>query len=152
VTDSHAPIVPQLAERGHLSLSLEELNDWGRKLGSAAEPPLLITLKGDLGAGKTTLAQAICAGYGVKEEVTSPTYALVHKYQAEKSPVYHVDLYRLSQESDLTNIGWDDMMNERALVIVEWPDRAGSRMPRNHLPIALEYSHADADHRVLLAG
>lgn len=152
MTDSHAPIVPQLAESGHLSLSLAELNEWGRKLGSAAEPPLLITLKGDLGAGKTTLAQAICAGYGVKEEVTSPTYALVHKYQAERSPVYHVDLYRLSQESELTNIGWDDMMSERALVIVEWPDRAGSRMPRNHLPIALEYSHADSDHRVLLAG
>lgn len=149
---SHSPIVPQLAEQGRLSLSLSELQEWGRRLGSAAEAPLLITLKGDLGAGKTTLAQSICAGYGVREEVTSPTYALVHKYAAERSPVYHVDLYRLSQESELTNIGWDDMMNERALVIVEWPERAGSRMPRNHLPIALEYSHTDSDHRVLLAG
>lgn len=152
MADPHVPIVPTLAEKGHLNLSLAELNDWGRKLGAASDAPLLITLKGDLGAGKTTLAQAICAGYGVKEEVTSPTYALVHKYSADRSPVYHVDLYRLSKESDLTNIGWDDIMSERALVIVEWPERAGSRMPRNHLPIALEYSHTDSDHRVLLAG
>lgn len=152
MTDAHVPLVPALAEKGHLNLSLAEIRDWGEKLGRAAEPPLLITLKGDLGAGKTTLAQAICSGYGVTEEVTSPTYALVHKYSAERSPVFHVDLYRLSQESDLTNIGWDDIIGERALVIVEWPERAGSRMPRNHLPIALEYSHTGSDHRVLLAG
>lgn len=152
MSNQQVPRVPRLAEQGHLNLSLAELISWGEKLGSASEPPLLITLKGDLGAGKTTLAQAICAGYGVTEEVTSPTYALVHKYAAEKSPVYHVDLYRLSQESELTNIGWDDIINERALVIVEWPERAGSRMPADHLPIALEYSHTDAEHRVLLAG
>ena len=152
MNDQHAPIVPELAEKGHLNLSLSELNDWGRKLGAAAEAPLLITLRGDLGAGKTTLAQAICAGYGVVEEVTSPTYALVHKYVADRSPVYHVDLYRLSKESELTNIGWDDIVAERALVIVEWPEHAGSRMPADHLPIALEYSHTDSDHRVLLAG
>lgn len=152
MTDHHEHVVPPLAEKGHLSLSLEELQEWGRNLGAATNPPLLITLKGDLGAGKTTLAQAICAGYGVTEEVTSPTYALVHKYTAPKSPVYHVDLYRLSKESDLTNIGWDDIILEHALVIVEWPERAGSRLPREHLPIALEYSHADPDRRVLLAG
>lgn len=152
MSDAQVPLVPSLAEKGHLNLSLEELTSWGEKLGSAAKPPLLITLKGDLGAGKTTLAQAICAGYGVTEEVTSPTYALVHKYSAERSPVYHVDLYRLSQEAELTNIGWDDIISERALVIVEWPERAGSRIPRNHLPIALEYSHSDADRRLLLAG
>ena len=152
MSEPHGPVVPKLAEQGHLNLSLAELTSWGEKLGTASEPPLLITLKGDLGAGKTTLAQAICAGYGVLEEVTSPTYALVHKYSAERSPVYHVDLYRLSKEEDLTNIGWDDIMAERALVIVEWPERAGGRLPTDHLPIALEYSHTDADHRVLLAG
>ncbi len=152
MTDLHVPVVPDLAERGRLNLSLEELTEWGEKLGSAAEAPLLITLKGDLGAGKTTLAQAICGGYGVIEEVTSPTYAIVHRYLGKRSAVYHVDLYRLTSESDLTNIGWDDIISERALVIVEWPERAGSRMPSDHLPIALEYSQTDSGHRVLLAG
>lgn len=152
MTGQKSPVVPELAEKGRLNLSLSELVAWGEKLGKAAAPPLLITLKGELGAGKTTLAQAICAGYGVTEEVTSPTYALVHKYSSERSPVYHVDLYRLSQESELTNIGWDDLVSDRALVIVEWPDRAGARLPADHLRIALEYCHTESDHRVLLAG
>jgi tRNA threonylcarbamoyladenosine biosynthesis protein TsaE len=125
---------------------------WGRELGEAIVPPLVISLTGDLGAGKTTLAQAICAGFGVTEPVTSPTYALVHRYEAEKSPVYHVDLYRLDDESQLTNIGWDDLLSERAVVIVEWPERAGDRMPADHLHIDLGHLRGDDSRRVLLAG
>jgi tRNA threonylcarbamoyladenosine biosynthesis protein TsaE len=126
--------------------------DWGRELGEAIVPPLVVSLSGDLGAGKTTLAQAICSGYGVVEPVTSPTYALVHRYEADKSPVYHVDLYRLDNESQLTNIGWDDLMSERAVVIVEWPERAGDRMPADHLHIDLGHLRGDESRRVLLAG
>ena len=125
---------------------------WGKELGEAASAPLVISLTGELGAGKTTLAKAICDGYGVAEPVTSPTYALVHKYEAEKSPVYHVDLYRLDNESQLTNIGWDDLLLERALVIVEWPERAGERIPSDHLHIDLGYIQGDDSRRVLLAG
>jgi len=101
---------------------------------------------------KTTLAQAICIGYGVEEPVTSPTYALVHKYSSPRSDVYHVDLYRLDDLSQLTNIGWDDIIAEHALVIVEWPERAGPRIPRDHLPIDVDYVEGDPDHRILLAG
>lgn len=125
---------------------------WGTELGEAIAPPLVISVTGDLGAGKTTLAQAICAGYGVEEPVTSPTYALVHKYDAPRSPVYHVDLYRLDNESQLTNIGWEDIISDRALVIVEWPERAGDRMPGDHLHIDLGHLHGDETRRVLLAG
>jgi tRNA threonylcarbamoyladenosine biosynthesis protein TsaE len=145
-------VVPPLASRGHLTLDEGELRHWGRDLGASIHAPLVISLTGDLGVGKTTLAQSICQGYGVGESVTSPTYALVHRYEAEKSPVYHVDLYRLDDESQLTNIGWDDILGERALVIVEWPERAGSRMPADHLHIDLEYLADDPDRRVLLAG
>lgn len=125
---------------------------WGRELGEAASPPLIISLTGDLGAGKTTLAKAICKGYGVEEPVTSPTYALVHRYDAEKSPVFHVDLYRLDNEAQLTNIGWDDLLLERALTIIEWPERAGDRMPADHLHIDLRYIDHDDSRRVILAG
>jgi tRNA threonylcarbamoyladenosine biosynthesis protein TsaE len=145
-------VVPPLAERGHLVLDEEELRAWGRELGRASAPPLLITLTGDLGAGKTTLAQAICDGYGVSEPVTSPTYALVHRYAAPQSPVYHVDLYRLDDPSQLTNIGWDDILSDYALVIVEWPERAGTRLPADHLPIDIDYAAGDPDRRLLLAG
>ncbi len=149
---AHRHVVPPLAERGNLVLDEEELRAWGRELGRASAPPLLITLTGDLGAGKTTLAQAICDGYGVSEPVTSPTYALVHRYAAPQSPVYHVDLYRLDDPSQLTNIGWDDILSDCALVIVEWPERAGTRLPADHLPIDIDYAVGDPDRRLLLAG
>lgn len=128
------------------------MRDWGRHLGREIVPPLLITLTGELGTGKTSLAQAICAGYGVEDAVTSPTFALVQRYSAPKSPVYHVDLYRLKGESELTNIGWEDLLVEHALVIVEWPERAGTRIPEDHLPLDIDYVPGDAQRRVLLAG
>ena len=149
---THRHVVPPLAATGHLTLDESELKQWGERLGESIEPPLVISLTGDLGAGKTTLAQSICRGYGVAEPVTSPTYALVHRYDGPKSPVYHIDLYRLDKESQLTNIGWDDILSERALVIVEWPERAGDSMPADNLHIDLGYSAGDASRRILLAG
>ena len=145
-------VVPPLAGKGHLTLDESELTKWGFELGESTMPPLVISISGELGAGKTTLARSICAGYGVTEPVTSPTYALVHRYDAPKSPVYHIDLYRLDNQSQLTNIGWDDILGERALVIVEWPERAGDRMPADQLHIELDYSPGDESRRILLAG
>jgi tRNA threonylcarbamoyladenosine biosynthesis protein TsaE len=141
-----------MAERGRITLDEVELRHWGRELGAAITPPLVLSLSGELGAGKTTLAQSICEGFGVGEPVTSPTYALVHRYDAERSPVYHIDLYRLESEAQLENIGWNDILVERALVIVEWPERAGDLMPAGHLHIDLEYLSDDPSRRVLLAG
>jgi tRNA threonylcarbamoyladenosine biosynthesis protein TsaE len=129
-----------------------ELVAWGEAFGRAATAPLVIALAGDLGAGKTTLAQAICAGYGVTEPVTSPTFALVHRYDAPRSPVYHLDLYRYERPSELVNLGWDEIALSHALVIVEWPERAGDLIPAGHVPIDLEYAPSDPDRRVLLAG
>lgn len=149
---AHRHVVPPLAGKGHLTLDERELRRWGEELGEASVPPLVISLTGELGAGKTTLAQAICRGYGVLEPVTSPTYSLVHRYAAEKSAVYHVDLYRLDNVTQLTNIGWDDIIAELSLVIVEWPERAGNRMPPNHLHIDLEYAPGEESRRILLAG
>ena len=145
-------LVPPRAQRGRITLGLEELKRWGETLGKNASPPLIIALSGDLGAGKTTLVQAICAGYGVTEPVTSPTYALVHEYASPRSAVFHIDLYRLKDESELTNIGWDDIIASPALVLVEWPERAGASLPVDHVPIDLEHLPDDPDRRVLLAG
>jgi tRNA threonylcarbamoyladenosine biosynthesis protein TsaE len=126
---------------------------WGESFGRAAKAPLVVALSGDLGAGKTTLVQSICRGYGVAEPVTSPTYALVHEYRAPRSPVFHLDLYRLDREDELTNIGWDDIVSHpHALVLVEWPERAGARLPAAHVPIDLEHLPGDDDRRLLLAG
>ncbi len=143
--------LPPLAPVSGLALDESELREWGIRFGEAAEAPLVVTLSGELGAGKTTLAQAICSGYGVTEAVTSPTYALVHEYSSPSSAVFHIDLYRLESEAQLTNIGWDEIVNGDALVLVEWPERAGARLPP-HVPIALEYDPGDPSRRILLAG
>lgn len=149
---AHRHVVPPRADKGHLKLTESELRDWGKELGRSITPPLIVTLTGELGAGKTTLAQAICLGYGVSEEITSPTYALVHEYQSPKSPVIHVDLYRLESPEQLTNIGWGEIVIARALILVEWPERAGTRLPEDHLPIDLDYVPGDPSRRILLAG
>lgn len=149
---AHRHIVPPRAERGHLKLSENELRAWGEELGRGASPPLLITLTGELGVGKTTLAQSICRGYGVVEDVTSPTYALVHQYSAPKSAVFHIDLYRIESPDQLTNLGWDEIVSGRNLVLVEWPERADTRLPEDHLPIDLDYMPGDPARRILLAG
>ena len=149
---AHRHIVPPRAERGHLKLSENELRAWGEELGRGTSPPLLITLTGELGVGKTTLAQSICRGYGVVEGVTSPTYALVHQYSAPKSPVFHIDLYRIESADQLTNLGWDEIVSSRCLILVEWPERADTRLPEDHLPIDLDYMPGDPSRRILLAG
>jgi tRNA threonylcarbamoyladenosine biosynthesis protein TsaE len=148
---THPPPIPPLAPRGRLAVTREELVAWGEAFGRSAQPGTVVALRGDLGAGKTTLAQAICRGYGVTQDVTSPTFALVHEYSGTHSPVYHLDLYRLNGPGDLTNLGWDDIMATPALVLVEWPDRAGSRLPA-HVPIDLEHLPGDESRRLLLAG
>lgn len=144
-------LVPPLATRGRIALTEPELVRWGEEFGRAVEPPLVVALGGELGAGKTTLVRALCRGYGVTDDVTSPTFALVHEYRGARTPVYHLDLYRLRNEDELTNIGWDDIISAQALVLVEWPERAGSRLPP-HLPIALEHAPGEPDRRILLAG
>jgi len=145
-------LLPPLVAEGHLALTEKELIVWGSRLGRQINPPLVVTLDGDLGAGKTTLARAICVGYGVREEVTSPTFAIVHVYEAPKSPVYHIDLFRLAGPRDLQNIGWDDVIQSDALILIEWPDRAGDLMPKNHVPIQLCHVEGQLDRRVLYAG
>jgi tRNA threonylcarbamoyladenosine biosynthesis protein TsaE len=150
--EAHGPLVPVLADHGALAMDESELRDWGHRFGRAAHPPLVVTLAGELGAGKTTLVQSICDGYGVTGEVTSPTFALVQEYDAPRSPVYHLDLYRLERADELTNIGWDEIVASDALVLIEWPDRAAARLPAAHVPIDLEHVAGDASRRLLLAG
>ena len=149
---AHRHLVPPRADRGRLKVTESDLRHWGEDLGRSISPPLIVTLTGELGVGKTTLAQAICSGYGVRDEITSPTYALIHEYRAPKSAVFHIDLYRLESPDQLTNIGWDEIVSSRSLVLVEWPERAGSRLPDDHLPIDLDYVPDDPTRRILLAG
>ena len=150
--EAHGPLVPVLADHGALAMDEAELRDWGRRFGRAAHAPLLVTLAGELGSGKTTLVQSICEGYGVTGEVTSPTFALVQEYDAPRSTVYHLDLYRLDRPEQLEALAWDEIVDARALVLVEWPDRAGDRLPSGRVTLSLQHLPDDPGRRLLYAG
>lgn len=148
----HPPLIPPLAGHGALAMREEELRDWGRRFGRSAHPPLVVTITGELGAGKTTLVQAICAGYGVEADVTSPTFALVHEYSAPRSVVHHLDLYRLDRPDQLDALGWDEIVYGPGLVLIEWPERAGTMVPAGHVTLSLQHLPDDPDRRLLYAG
>ena len=142
-------VVSRGAAMPDAELSLEALSAWGESLGNRLLPPSVVALEGDFGVGKTTLARAICRGYGVLDAVTSPTYALVHEYHATRSPVFHLDLFRLEGSHQLAAVGWDDAFASPALVLVEWPERAGAERPAAAMTIRLAHvPHDPAVRRV----
>ncbi|HEY9478498.1 MAG TPA: tRNA (adenosine(37)-N6)-threonylcarbamoyltransferase complex ATPase subunit type 1 TsaE [Gemmatimonadaceae bacterium] len=152
MTEQRHHVVPPRAPSGHIALTRDELWAWGERFGAALEAPIIVAISGELGTGKTTLVQAICRGAGVTEPVTSPTFALVHRYQGARYVTYHLDLYRLERAVELTNLGWDDIVASHSIVLVEWPDRGAGRIPPDAVPIDLEYDPVDPDRRLLLAG
>jgi tRNA threonylcarbamoyladenosine biosynthesis protein TsaE len=124
--------------------SSEETIQLGRDLGSHLRPPALVLLSGELGAGKTTLTKGIVSGTGVarEDEVTSPTFTLVHKY-GNGSRVYHVDLYRIGDSHDLETLGLEDVLSEPGVVLVEWPERLSLRTDWPVIRIDLEHVAED---------
>ena len=129
-----------------MRLSASELSQFGEDLGRQLRAPAVIGLSGELGTGKTTLVQAICRGLGARARATSPTYALVHHYDAGSIPVYHVDCYRLRQPDEARDLGFDDMLRERggAIVLIEWPERAGAWAPPLDRHFQLSYDNDPA--------
>jgi tRNA threonylcarbamoyladenosine biosynthesis protein TsaE len=114
--------------------------------------PAAIGLSGELGAGKTTLVRAIAAGLGVRQSVTSPTFALVHRYDGTGCTVYHVDGYRLRRPGEAADLGFDDMVRERdAVILVEWPERFGADLPPLTHRIVLSYVEDPALRRLEVA-
>jgi tRNA threonylcarbamoyladenosine biosynthesis protein TsaE len=111
------------------TLTLSELVAQGEKLGRSLAPRSILTFEGDLGAGKTTLVRAIARGLGVGAQATSPTYALVHRYQGSRGPVFHVDCYRLRAPDEAADLDWEGLLHEGDALLIEWPERAGAWLP-----------------------
>ena len=132
--------------------SAEETFELAYRIGEAITQPTVFLLEGDLGAGKTVFAKGIGAGLEIDPaEVNSPTFTLVNYYDG-RMRLYHLDLYRIKDPRELVSIGWDDILAQRALLIVEWPDRAPALMPHGHIPISLSHVVERPDHRILYAG
>jgi tRNA threonylcarbamoyladenosine biosynthesis protein TsaE len=132
-------------------LNAAALSRFGEELGRGLRAPAVVGFSGDLGTGKTTLIQAICRGLGARAAATSPTYALVHRYDAPAGAVYHVDCYRLRQADEARDLGFDDMTREGAVVLIEWPERAGPWTPSLDRHLRLAYD-ADPAYRVVTEG
>jgi tRNA threonylcarbamoyladenosine biosynthesis protein TsaE len=129
-----------------LTHSAEETIEQGRKLGAALKAPVLVLLSGELGAGKTTFTKGLAAGLGAatEDEVTSPTFTLIHKYD-RAARAYHIDLYRITDAHDLGTLGIEDIFSETAVVIVEWPEKLTINLDWPVLRIHL--SHVDENTR-----
>lgn len=124
--------------------SVEETWALARQFASELRPGDVVCLEGDLGAGKTTFTQGLAAALGVAGRVTSPTFCLVQEHRGGTLLV-HMDLYRLHSEDDVLAIGWEDYLAEGAILVVEWPERAGSLIPPTAKHIV--FTHLDGDER-----
>jgi tRNA threonylcarbamoyladenosine biosynthesis protein TsaE len=125
--------------------SAEETTRWGREFAARLEPPVLVLLSGDLGSGKTTLTKGIVAGLRAasEEEVTSPTFTLVHVYGNAKK-VYHADLYRIESFHDFETLGLEDLFASPAVVILEWSERFPLKSFWPQMLVRLEHLGGDA--------
>ncbi|HET7025134.1 MAG TPA: tRNA (adenosine(37)-N6)-threonylcarbamoyltransferase complex ATPase subunit type 1 TsaE [Gemmatimonadales bacterium] len=124
-----------------------ELAALGERVGAELPPGAVVALTGDLGAGKTTLAQAIARGLGVTSPATSPTYNLVHRYVGRRGPVFHLDCYRLRRPEEAADLDWDGLIREGDAIIIEWPERAGDWVPVPTHRFILQHLPADPARR-----
>jgi tRNA threonylcarbamoyladenosine biosynthesis protein TsaE len=131
--------------RFHTS-SEDETIELGEKLASTLPKQCVVLLIGNLGAGKTTLVKGIAKGLGaaLPDEVTSPTFTLIHEYGPS---VYHIDLYRLDTPREVLSLGLDELFDREAVVLIEWGERFPDLMPADRIEIRLE---ADGDEREIL--
>ena len=108
--------------------SAEETVAFGRSLVELLAPPKLVLLRGDLGAGKTTLVKGIAASFEAasEEDVTSPTFTLIHEYRGPRANLFHIDLYRIDTQRELDTLALDDLRGEDSILLIEW----GEKFPR----------------------
>ena len=123
-----------------LTHSAEETTELGRRLAAELRPPKLVVLRGDLGAGKTTLIKGIAEGFQAasQENVTSPTFTLIHEYRGPDVNVYHVDLYRVDTQRELDTLGLDDLFDENSVVLIEWGEKFERFLRERDVEISIE--------------
>jgi tRNA threonylcarbamoyladenosine biosynthesis protein TsaE len=138
-----------------MHIQLKDLGDTeklGNILGSLAEPGDVICLEGDLGAGKTTISQAIARGLEVPDNcyVTSPSFAILHEYEG-RIPMYHMDFYRLQDAGEVEDLGFEEYFYLDGLTVIEWSNRAVDILPDERMSLDIEINE-DNSRTVTLKG
>jgi tRNA threonylcarbamoyladenosine biosynthesis protein TsaE len=120
--------------------SAEETIALGRELAPILVPPKLVVVRGALGAGKTTLVKGIAQGFQAasEEDVTSPTFTLVHEYRGPAATVYHIDLYRVDTQRELETLAVDDLMSDNSILLIEWGEKFARFERERDVEIMLE--------------
>jgi len=131
--------------------SAEETIALGRELAKILAPPRLVLLRGDLGAGKTTLVKGIAEGFyaASQQDVTSPTFTLVHEYRGPGVNVYHIDLYRVDTPRQLETLGVDDLIANDSVLLIEWGEKFPRFVRERDVEISIERT-GDSDRRFLV--
>ncbi len=131
--------------------SAEETAALGRRLVEHLRPPKMVLLRGELGAGKTTLIKGIAEGFGAaeQEDVTSPTFTLIHEYRGPGVNVYHIDLYRVDTPRELMTLGIDDLFADDAVLLIEWGDKFERFRRERDVEISIERT-GENSRRILL--
>jgi tRNA threonylcarbamoyladenosine biosynthesis protein TsaE len=122
------------------TFSPEETIALGRELAMMLTPPKVVLLRGDLGAGKTTLVKGIAQAFDAasEDDVTSPTFTLIHEYRGPKATLYHIDLYRVDTQRELETLGLDDLMGEKNILLIEWGEKFARFVRERDVEIVLE--------------
>ncbi|MBM3183726.1 MAG: tRNA (adenosine(37)-N6)-threonylcarbamoyltransferase complex ATPase subunit type 1 TsaE [Chlamydiae bacterium] len=121
--------------------SLEETHRFGEALACCLKPNAILALSGDLGSGKTSFVQGVAKGLGIFSPIQSPTFIYLNVYEEGKVPFYHFDLYRLKNESDFWNMGFEEYFEKGGITAIEWPEKLGETLPKHCL--FLQFSHAE---------
>src|SRR5437588_4171663 len=127
--------------------SAEETTELGRQLAAELKPGSVVLLRGDLGAGKTTMVKGIAEGFKAAkaEDVTSPTFTLIHEYRGPEVTLYHIDLYRIDTKRELDTLALDDLMDAKSILLIEWGEKFERFVRERNAEIAIE--HLGGDHR-----
>jgi tRNA threonylcarbamoyladenosine biosynthesis protein TsaE len=133
--------------------SAEDTIAFGRTLAPWLMAPKLVLLRGDLGAGKTTLVKGIAAAFeaAAEEDVTSPTFTLVHEYRGPRANLYHIDLYRVDTPRELETLGLDDLRSENSILLIEWGEKFPRLLRERDVEISLE-REGETARRIRIAG
>ncbi|NLW24899.1 MAG: tRNA (adenosine(37)-N6)-threonylcarbamoyltransferase complex ATPase subunit type 1 TsaE [Clostridia bacterium] len=111
----------------------QETEYLGQRMAKFLSPGDLISLTGDLGAGKTLFVQGVARGLGIKENVTSPTFTIIQEYYGGRLPLYHMDVYRLKSSQEMEDLGYEEYFYGEGVTLIEWGNLITDILPREHL-------------------